>query len=223
MMCRPLRKIAILVAAIGLCNVTCTSVEAVVFGFDRITANSIPNPASQLTVDVTDAGGGNVNFRFVNAVGIASSITEIYFQDGLLGAATISDSDGAATGVEFSGPGAIPANLPGGSSISPPFVATTLFSVDIGPGNTSRGLNQSSEWLNLQYGVGSYGSFAGVIAALNNPVNGALRIGLHVRGIDGGTSDSFVNTPVPEPSTYIVGGLLLIPLLTQARRLKRSV
>jgi hypothetical protein len=32
-----------------------------------------------------------------------------------------------------------------------------------------------------------------------------------------------VFNPIPEPSTYIAGGLLLIPLLAQARRWKRSV
>jgi hypothetical protein len=61
--------------------------HAVLYGFQRITANNIANPASRFTVEVTDAGGGEVNFKFVNAVGISSSITEIYFDDGLLGAA----------------------------------------------------------------------------------------------------------------------------------------
>lgn len=106
--------------------------------------------------------------------------------------------------------------------ISPAFVASTQFRVDVTQ-NPANGLNLANGWLNLTYGVGSYGSFANVIAALDNPVNGALRIGLHVRSINQGTSDSFVHVPIPEPSTYIAAGLLLIPLLVQVRRWRRSL
>src|SRR3989337_434902 len=63
------------------------------FGFFNITNNGNPDVASQLSVDVWDKAqadanfgitlnAGNILFVFKNAVGIASSITDIYFDDG---------------------------------------------------------------------------------------------------------------------------------------------
>src|SRR5687768_18488478 len=88
--------------------------RADIIGFERITGNSSADVASQLSVEVTDAGGGQVDFKFINAIDIDSSITDIYFDDGagvLADIASISDS-GAR--VAFS-EGASPGNLPGGN------------------------------------------------------------------------------------------------------------
>ncbi|HQG49608.1 MAG TPA: hypothetical protein PK373_11010 [Sedimentisphaerales bacterium] len=54
------------------------------FGFYKLTNNNVENLSSQLSVVVSDAGSNQVLFKFFNNVGIASSITDVYFDDGTL-------------------------------------------------------------------------------------------------------------------------------------------
>ena len=104
--------------------------SAITIGFTKITNNGNSNVASQLSADVTDHGDGTVDFTFYNDVGIASSISEIYFDDGtLLALSSISDS---GAGVAFTGPPTNPGDLPGGNLASPPFHVSQGFSADSG-------------------------------------------------------------------------------------------
>src|SRR5687768_9564506 len=65
--------------------------------FGLLTDNGNDDLSGQLRVEVTAGAGGTVDFTFYNDVGIASSITDIYFDDGtLLELATITDFDGAS-------------------------------------------------------------------------------------------------------------------------------
>src|SRR5262245_3018289 len=69
----------------------------VIYGFTNIT-NQTSLSGSQFTVEVSDAGSGQVAFTFKNAVGTASNVTEIYFDDGtLLGISSVTQTGGTTT------------------------------------------------------------------------------------------------------------------------------
>jgi hypothetical protein len=180
-----------------------SSADAAFFGFTRITSNSSQDVAAQLFVDVTDPGGGQVDFTFYNLGTIPGSIADIYFDDNeadlnLLGIASITDS---GTNVDFTNP-ATPGNLPGGNLASPPFVTTGAFSANSTNPITENGVNNAldltTEWVTITFNLTAGTSFADVLAAI---AAGELRMGLHVQGIGtDGNSDGFVNTPGELPS-----------------------
>ena len=182
--------------------------------------------ASQLSLNVTDPGtpvdiGGvlhnQVLFTFNNAGPLASSITDIYFEDGtLLLLADIYDIDYDAslyTGLDF-GQTASPSSLPGGATLDPAFSATAALSVDSESPIKANGVNPG-ESLGLLYTLQSGKDFNSVITALNlgftNPdptaPRNSLRIGLHVQGTgeNENYSDSFILTPVP--GAFLLGML----------------
>jgi hypothetical protein len=182
-----------LVAACGVANA-----DPVTLNFTRITANASQNVEAQLSVIVSDAGAGLVDFKFLNNVGTAASITDVYFADGtLLAIAQITSS----AGVDFS-VGANPANLPGGNGIG--FFATTGFTADSNPPASANGVNTATEWLNIRYSLQGGQTFDDTIASL---YDGSLRVGMHVQAIgDDGDSDGFVNTvTIPLPTTAGLG------------------
>jgi hypothetical protein len=178
--------------------------------FHRITSNGPTNVASQFHCSIapySPHGENGASFTFTNAVGIASSISEIYFADGTI--LRPADSFIINHGTQFT-QGANPGDLPGGASISPAFHSTVLFNSDA-VGNPRRGVDghdvngavmADSVTMNILLGdrtnVHHYVDFAEMLKALTE---GRLRIGLHVRAIgNGGQSDSFVNNPyVPPP------------------------
>jgi hypothetical protein len=173
--------------------------HALSFGFGAITANSIADPGigeSQLSVDVTSVGSGQVSFVFNNAGPEASSITDVYFDDGtsLLSGIAIGNE---SSGVSFS-LFATPGNLPGRNNASPSFATTSDFSADSNSPVQPNGVNPG-EYLQILFN----GDFDETSAALGD---GSLRIGIHVQGFTDGQSESFVNrgTPVPEPATILL-------------------
>jgi hypothetical protein len=194
----------------------------VTLNFTRITSNSSENVASQMTcvVDLFQAAsGGNpevVSFRFENAVGIQSSVSEVYFDDGpLLGIASI-DQKGAS----FIGGSASPVDLPGGQNLTPAFNATRAFSADA-QGNPSEGLDVASDHLEMRFNLINNKTFDDIIASIND---GSLRIGLHVRSIGAGqNSDGFVNTPptvvipLPGAAGMSLAGLLGLAAVRRRR------
>lgn len=201
----PFRWLAGVVAVLALVS----SANAAIYGFTRISNNSSSDVSSQLSVDVTDAGGGYVDFTFYNNVGTASSICDIYFDDGtLLGISSITDS---GAGVAFDDP-ANPADLSGGNAVN--FETTQSFSADSNAPVSPNGVDSASEWVTIRFELINGKTFADTLAALElagtEPENeNALRIGLHVQasGSDG-ESDAYVNTlnsvnHLPEPSSII--------------------
>jgi hypothetical protein len=197
------------------------SAAAVPFGFSCITGNSAGNCSAgeaQLSVDVTDLGGGQVLFQFSNAGPAASTIADVYFDDdgSFAGIAGLVDADDDALGalgdpgVDFS-PGGAPPDLPGGDAVG--FAVTAGLLADAEPPVPANGVNPG-ETLGIVLDLQTGGSFAGVIAGLGS---GAIRVGIHVQAFDSGGSESFVSV-VPEPGTALLTGLGLA-LLGLRRRI----
>ena len=185
-----LKKSAVILGAAGMLMVA-SSANAVLFHFIRITDNGNGvNLGGQLSVDVVPNGSG-VDFKFSNAIGTASSITDIYFDDGtLLGISTISSS----VGVAFTDP-ANPGDLPGGNDAAPDFVTTADFSADSDAPASANGVNSVTEWVTITFALQGIQTYADTLAAL---ADGSLRIGLHVQAIGAvGGSDSYINFDEP--------------------------
>jgi hypothetical protein len=205
------------IANFSLISLSCDASIYTVPGFTRITSNapSIENVASQLGAVVTDAtdafdlygltiGSSQVLFVFSNTGSIASSIAEVYFDDGaLLAQSNIFNSLLGTT--DFEGPGANPGNLPSQNTASPPFITSQAFSADVGPQQATTGVNPG-ELFAIAFDLKSGLGFSDIVTAFNTPATGlasdtsSLRIGFHVVAIGGsGQSDAFVSNPPPPP------------------------
>lgn len=194
-------------SVLGLLCLAARPAAAIQIGFDCLTGTLAGDCAigeSQLSVEVTDQGG-DVRFHFRNAGPEASSISEVYFDDGsLLALSTVIDGPG----VDFE-PDASPPDLPGGSEAIPPFQVTEGFLAESVPSPVMNGIGPE-EWVQIQFTLQETQTIDDVIAELTN---GNLRIGIHVIGFASGGSESFINVPVPEPAT---GFLLCLGLLGSA-------
>ncbi len=177
---------------------------------------------AQLTVEVTSPDASHVLFEFRNIGPAASSIADVYWDDGsLLTLDNLVDEDdgfGGDAGVDFS-PGASPGNLPGGNNASPAFVATEGFLIDSDPPVRPSGVDPG-ERLGVLYTLQAGASLQDIIDEL---VTGTMRVGLHVQGFDSGGSESFINNPlvanIPEPATMSL--LALGASLSLFRRKRR--
>lgn len=172
------------------------------------------NLGSQLTVNVSDYGAtvatNDVTFTFTNAVGMASSITDIYFDNGttnLLSSLTILAPQPA--GVDFSVL-ANPGNVPGANAIN--FSTDLNLSADSNPPTAPNGVNTSTEYITFVGTLTSGKTLADLYTGIQaGGVNG-FRMALHVQAIgDESKSAAYVNA-IPEPETYamLLAGLGLV-------------
>jgi hypothetical protein len=216
------RTLALLATAPLLLSMPASSARAATFGFGCITNNSATDCGigeAQLAVEVTDAGGGQVRFKFTNSTGgAASSITDVYFDDGaLLDLATLENGSGVAFSEDAS-----PPDLPGGEDAVPPFNVTSGFLADSDNPPPTNGVNPG-EMLGVVFTLQGGQTFADV---LDDLASGALRIGIHVQAFQSGGSESFINDPdpvVPEPSGLVLLAAtgLALSAIQRSRRVVR--
>ena len=213
------RAVAFVAAAL---LASASSVEAAVsYSFSGVTSNNVTNTAigeANLSMMVSDNGGGFVRFDFYNSGPEASSITDVYFDDAADPALFVTPISQIinSSGVAFS-TWARPGNLPGGGS----FDATRGLTADSDPAVQPNGVNPG-ETLGVILELDNGHSYGDVITALSDT---SLRVGLHVQGFANGGSESFINNPgggsppaVPEPSTLAIFGL---GALFAGRRMRR--
>ena len=197
------------------------------YGFGNITNNDVVDAGigeSQLFVDVSgDPLDTQALFTFRNVGPLASSITDVYFEDGtLLGIASIDNSD---SGVSFSKE-ASPPDLPGGNAMLPPFNVTACFLADSDPPPVGNGVNPG-ESLGILFNLVNGKTFTDVIAAINQGFTGpivadqSLRIGIHVQGFVGGGSESFIMTP--EPGSLLLGSIGIGMVIARCRKRKTLI
>jgi len=208
------RKVYLLIICFAALCVSVAPAGAGLYTFDDwgwVTGVPGGTIMNQLSVVVTDEGVGadQVLFTFSNSGAVASSITDIYFDDGtLLRIAGIYDT--LTTGVSFDDP-ATPGNLPNGNAVNPHFVTSDAFSADSDNPITAYGVNPG-ESVGILFDLQNSKTLANVIAAMyagfalgpdDNPT-GTLRIGVHVQSIataldEQGNpgSQSYILTPVP--------------------------
>lgn len=192
--------------------------QAAQYSFFNISNNSgiSGTLGSQFTVDVTDIGSGQVSFLFKNNVGVASSITDIYFDDQT---GTLSSNFNLVnTGASFSA-GASPGDLSGGNPYN--FVTTPIgASADSDSPVSPNGINSASRSVEFKFELVGGKTFADVLAAIDDGGIGApgsdgagLRFGLHVQSIGTtGQSDAFINGPCAVNDDDCDGGSTFTPV-----------
>jgi hypothetical protein len=196
------------------------SAEAATFGFSNIFLNSNNTSGDTLvnnfSVDVTDAGSGNVLFKIISAAAnpAGSFIRQVYFDDAspsLLSNMVLNVSNTGIVNFNPDNNG----TLPQFNDANPPFV--TSFGGVRAQGANNRNAIQRGEALGVQF----TGNFNNVIAALNS---GSLRVGIHLQGIPPvNSSDSFVTTATATavPTPALLPGLIGMGI-TALRKKKQS-
>ena len=218
------------VCCIGLLSAAPAYAAPAVLNFYGITSNdstgnAVADGVANLRAEVSDIGESLVRFKFTNNSNY-SSLTDVYFADGaLLGISGVASS----SGVSFTGGSASPPDLPGGNSVSPAFQTTAGFLADADSPPTKNGVQNSDatgEWLAIDFSLKSGKTFADVLTALALPgsiptaATPWLRVGLHVQSFAGGFSESFINSPIPEPEIYamLLAGFGLVGFAARRRK-----
>ncbi len=188
------------------------------YNFTCISGNSAANctasVGSQFSVLVEEKLPDQVRFTVRNQIGVASSITQIYFDLGNFNPAILTDLDieDQSAGVSFK-LNANPKNLPSGNTIS--FQSDESAEPTSQGGVKPNGIDSSVEWLKLVMTLGTGYDYDSVESALNS---GAIRIGMHIQGFANGGSESYVHNVVPEPGFYGALALGLSGLYLAVRR-----
>lgn len=169
--------------------------------FDCITSNSDASCAQGESTLAWTWDGSNLTIS--NSGG--GYVAEVYFD--LSAGMSVSFNSGlSSAGVSFSS-GANPGALPGGNAV--------LFGSDAAFDSDARGAPV--------YGInlGEFAVFSVTGAGLSSFETGSLLAGVHVRSLYNGQSESFVTTPVPEPSTYalMLAGLGALGFVARRRRI----
>ena len=214
-----------LFAALSMMFVMSVS-HATTLSFVNITNNTGTDLSDQISVVSTSVTGG-VEFKFTNNVGIASSITDIYFDLGsntsLFSNYSIADM---SAGVSYD-LAPHPSDLPGGTTVG--------FTSDFGgdstaPQTSANGVNASGEYITFLLTLGAGFDYNDYLAEL---MDGTFRIGMHIQAIAGIDcresrdpecgSDSYVNvSAVPVPAAAWLFGTALFGFFAASRRKKIS-
>ncbi|MBN1806251.1 MAG: PEP-CTERM sorting domain-containing protein [Sedimentisphaerales bacterium] len=186
---------------------------AVTIPFERISNNAPSDIAGQLSAIVSSVDANHIKFEFHNSAIIASSIIDIYFDDG--GPNPPGFLDSLSSIIDYGtlfGIGAEPANLPAGNNLTPDFSADfAVQSQNAPPTMITNGVDNLTDYVGLVFLLKPSITFDDVTDALDNQ---SLRLGLHVQAI-GTESDSFVS--VPEPATICLLGLGILSLIPRKK------
>ena len=177
-----------------------SAAPASAFGFSNIAGGDPPGDAyqSSFTFDVLNQGS-SVIFKIHNSGNSTAPsmfIRQVFFDDNGYLSSLQSVNFGNGGVVDFDG-GASNAQLPQGGNN---FTTNYAFSRVGGAGNAN-GI-QAGDTLGVRF----TGNYNNVIFALNS---GALRLGIHVQGLPGGASDSYISSntqDIPEPLTMLAAG-----------------
>lgn len=211
------KQFLMLGAANGLLLLLASISTATTISFTQITSNGTESPVDQITAEVSDAGSGQVLFKFINAAGgssIASRISEVYWEDllGLLSNGPIVDVTNTSMGVNLGKIPATPGNLPSGNNVG--------FSAILSAGRLQSAANgvDPGEMAAFKFDA----DHSAVVTAL---ASGQMRLGMHVISIGiGGNSESLVSDPVPEPRTILFAFTAIVVSLgyTHTRQMKHT-
>lgn len=187
--------VAGVIALLGSAGVA--SANSIQLDFFKITNNSaLYNVASQFDVTLNSVAGqpNQVMFEFRNDVGIASSITRIYFYDGVLLNMVLPHVSSA--GVDFESP-TNPGHLPGfnGDALS------VFGAAGSGPPTSHNGIDAAGEWLRITWNLQPGKTWQDVVDGFGN---GQIIIGMHIQALPDGESDSYL-TLIPLPSAGFLG------------------
>ena len=170
--------------------------------FGCISNNSATDCAiaeSQLVVEITDAGGGQVAVGVSNVGPEPVVFTRILFQGRLFD--SIADLVEQPPSVDFAV--VDPKNFPAGNSIAPRFQGDLEATANNPMPHLGVGVGESlGLLLDLAGGV----DFGDVVAAL---ASGELRMGVKAQAFESGGSETLVSFPVPEPVSVLLlaGGM----------------
>lgn len=204
--------------AAGLAFAAATPAHAITLTFDRITTNSSSDYTGLVSAEVIDQGTGVLFLVTLDSAPPTGDIRNIYFEDtgGLFSSMDFSAAFTpiGPTPVAFSSP-SNPATPPGVGS----FTATFSFDADTPmPQNTAINNGETGAFVATYSGGTSFGN---VEQAL---VNGTLRVGVHMQGLDpnGTQSDSYVSQPpddptIPEPDTTLLAAIGVCLILRRRR------
>jgi hypothetical protein len=227
-----MRKLLVLPALLlGLLTLPVATAEAL--SFDCITGNDPSNTScnileDQISVDIADGGGGTVDFTFSNSGPLASSITDIYFDDdeAFIDSLAVTGS----TGIVAFSVGCTPPDLPGGETVG--FETAACADADPPPGGGSGVDPFESVTLTATLLVGR--TFAELLQAIEDDL---FNIGVHVQAFEGDFSEGGVlddnvvdddddgggdDLVVAEPTTLLLLGSGLVAVGARFRRRREN-
>ena len=184
-----------------------------VFGFQCVDpASSVcQGVAPQLQMTVSDGPlFGQVSFGFINNGPLSSTITQVYWDDSATPLPDFSTPTIIPPAGNLWAVGGTPPELPGGSTLVPPFGSDFMVSADSPSPSNGIGPGESME---VVMAMASGKTYIEVINAINT---GDLRVGIHVQGVaPTGGSVALYNDPslaVPEPGTALLLGSAMAAL-----------
>lgn len=207
---------------------TTVPAQAVTFSFDNIDGDNTNGDAivNQFSFDLAQTDDNEVLFKFSNTGDVDSFIRQIYFDDknSVLSNLTFKGFPDTSSGVAFKSIKENQLNFAQGNNVS----FDSSFGIQANkPGSNKDGID-ANEFLSVSF-TADYNS------VLDDIKSGALRVGIHVQGIETANfnSDSYISSTkfdppsiaverVPEPGVTVALGALGISFLGLRRRQKQQ-